>query len=294
MKDIRHVFSDRALRSGLNSILTQDDIRALKEGIQESILPTLRARTLLPVLKVPEAAEFFSFWLETQMADAIIGGRRTSAITKDELKETLQTLVPIPLIRRPFEIYRTDLLAKGNAKERSAKSASRQVAEAENDLCYNGATYPTINGLLGAAGQSQACSSVWSAAAGTSIPYEDTNNLIAKLEAQGAMGPYSMAVDPINLGELRKREVVAGGSARSYLEIILQSLVSEVIGDPSMTHGTPVCMQKGEENAVLVISEDLTVEFFDMNADHWIIGQVYEGVVPVVFQVNAVGKLTGA
>lgn len=295
MKDIRHVFSDRAIRSGLNSIMTQDDIRALKQDITETVLPNLRGREFLPILTVEKSAEFFGFWLETQMQDAIIGGRRTSALTKDELKETLQTLVPIPMLRRPFEIYTTDLFAKSNAKERSAKSAARQVSEGENDLIYNGATYPVVNGLLGAAGNSQAASSVWSAVPGTAIPYEDSNNLIALNEADGFMGPYIMAVDPINLGEMRKREVVAGGSARSQLELILAGLpIQKVIGDPSMTHGTPIIMQPGDQNSCLVVAEDITVEFFDMNIDHWIQGQVYERVAPAVFQANSVGKITGA
>ena len=68
----------------------------------------------------------------------------------------------------------------------------------------------------------------------------------------------------------------------------------KVIGDPSMTHGTPIIMQPGDQNSCLVVSEDITVEFFDMNIDHWIQGQVYERVAPAVFQANSVGKITGA
>lgn len=295
MKGLRHIFSERALRTGLNTSLTQDDIRKLKDGVVEAVLPALRGRQLLPVMDGLDInAEFIQYYAEQRPGEAIIGGRRASSIVEDEVREEIQTAIPVQMIRRPFKVHRLDASAKQGAKERNAKAAARRCIEAENDMIYNGGTYPVVSGLLAAAGNSQAAASVWSAAPGTATPYEDFNNLIALMEADGFTGPYSVAVDPINLGELRKREVVAGGSARSYLSLILESLVGEVIGDPSMTHGTPSLIQKGDEVAQLGVPEDLTIEFFDMDEDHWIKGQVYLRSVPAIWQANGVGKITGA
>ncbi len=295
MRPIRTIFSANAMRIGLNTALTQEDLLKLKKEVVAAVVPALRGRQLLPMMKdLDISQEFINFYAEIPPGEAIVGGRRTSSYTEDEVREEIQTAIPVQMLRRPFRVHRLDMAAKQGAKERNAKAAARRCYEAENDMIYNGATYPTVSGLIAKAGNSQAAASVWSAAPGTATPYEDVNNLIALMEADGFTGPFSLAVDPINLGELRKREVVAGGSAKSYLSLILESLVGEVIGDPSQTHGTPVVIQKEEDVAQLGCPEDLTIEFFDMDENHWIKGQTYLRSVPIVWQANGVGKITGA
>jgi len=292
--NIRHVFSEKALRAGVNTTLTQDDIRKVKREVIETALAQLRGRDLLPIEKVEISNEFYAWYSETRMGAAVVRGRRTTHTMTDDVTEVPATPVPIPYIEKEFQIHRLDALAKNDAKTRNARSATRRVAEGENDMIYNGCTLPAINGLIAGKGNTTAAAAAWSGAPGAGDPYEDINTLIGLMEADGFMGPYKMRVEPTNLAELRKREVKAGGAGISYLELIKASLISDVEADPSIPHGTAVVVQTGQDVAVLAMPEDITVEFYDMDKNHVIFGKVYERCVPIIFQANGVGTVTGA
>lgn len=292
--NIRHVFTDKALRAGVNTTLTQDDIRKVKREVIETILAQLRGRDLLPIEKVDLPNEFYTWYSETRMGAAVVRGRRTTHTMTDDVTEVPATPVPIPYIEKEFQIHRLDAVAKNDAKTRNARSAARRVAEAENDLIYNGCTLPAINGLIAGKGNTSAATANWSAAPGSGDPYEDVNTLIGLMEADGFMGPYKMRVEPTNLAELRKREVKAGGAGVSYLDLIKSSLIADIQADPSIPHGTAVVVQTGKDTAVLAMPEDVTVEFYDMDKNHVIYGKVYERCVPIIFQANGVGTITGA
>jgi uncharacterized linocin/CFP29 family protein len=294
MKGIRAVFSARALAKGLNTTLTQDDIRHVKKEIINAVLPTLRGRELLPINKeMPITAEFVHQTTETRMGAAVVRGRRTTHSMDDELLETLGAALAIPYIEKKFQFHRLDVLSKNNAKDRTARGAGRRVAEGENDLIYNGATLPAINGLIAGAGNTTAATAVWSSAAGTAFPYEDVNRLIGLMEADGMMGPYKMRVEPVNMSEFRKREVVAGGSGESFLSLVKGSLISDIESDPSLPHGTSVVIQASPDVAELAMPEDITVEFLDKDEMDVFHGRVYERCVPWIHQADGVGTITG-
>ena len=292
--NINHVFTDKALRQGVNTTLTVDDIRKIKKEIIETILAQLRGRELLPIEPMDITNEFYGWYTETRKGAATVRGRRTTHTMDDDVTEVPVTPIPIPYIEKDFKIHRLDALAKNDAKTRNARGAARRVAEAENDLIYNGCTLPAINGLIAGAGNTNAATGVWSGLPGAGDAFEDLNTLIGLMEADGFMGPYKLRVEPVNIAELRIREVKAGGAGISYLDLIKSSLVADVQPDPTIPHGTAVLVQTGKDVAVLATPEDVTVEFHDMDRNHIIYGKVYERLAPIIFQANGVGTITGA
>lgn len=294
MRGMKAVFSETALRKGVNTVLTQEDIRHVKKEIIETVLPRLRGRELLPINSEMDITdEFVRQTTETRMGAAVVHGRRVTHTMEDEVTETLGAALPIPYIDKEFKIHRLDALSKNNAKDRNARGAGRRVAEGENDLIYNGCTLPAVNGLIAGAGNTTAATAVWSSAAGTAFPYENVNRLIGLMEDDGFMGPYKMRVEPVNMSEFRKREVVAGGSAEPYIKLVKADLISDIEADPSLPHGTAVVVETGKDTAELAMPEDITVEFFDMDKNHTIFGKVYERCVPWIHQANGVGTITG-
>jgi uncharacterized linocin/CFP29 family protein len=290
-------FKNKSVEVAVNSVLTQDDLRGIREQVVETMLMALRGRELLPVEKRPIQEEYFAWYLETQMDEAKVTTRRAKGRTsEDEVMEAMQTAIPYVKIEREFTIHRLDQYAKLDAKARSAKSAARQVAEAENDLIFNGCTLPAINGLIAGAGNTQVAAAVWSGFPAAGDPYEDVNLLIGQMRADGFPGPFSMAAEPTNYADLCKREVKTGGSARSMKELIEETLLGEPIKiDPSIPHGTAVVIQKGNDVAVLAVPEDAVLVIGELDeVRETMHGVVREAITPVIFQANGVGTVTGA
>lgn len=278
-------YDGKSLRMSLNYALSPEETEALEKMVIETILPALRGRQLIPVTKVDAGCQVYRYDKWTHMSGAEIVGRG-EPFPLDKVGRT-RTSVEIQKIGKGFEIIREDLLSSDTEKTLNAKSAARQVAEEENNVIFNGQTLPHIHGLIDDAGNTKAASNAWSTAAGTRDPYGDLNTLIALCEADGFMGPFKLALEPVNLGEARQMD--AYGNV--YLDS-MKELVSEIIPDATLPHGTGVLVQEGEDVASLVVAEDITVEVHEMDKNQVIQVNIFERVVPVVRQTNGVGTLT--
>lgn len=298
MKPIAGIkFKNRQVEAAVNSVLTQDDLRGIRQTVVETMLLTLTGREILPIERRPIQEEFFTYWLETQMSDAEVMTRRGKArVAEDEPIVALQTALPYVKIEKKFAMHKLDQFASFDAKARYVKQATRQVAEAENDLIFNGCTLPALNGLIAGAGNTTAATGAWSALPGTGDAYEDVNRVIQLMRVDGFMGPYLMACDPINYGELGIREVKAGGSAQTFKELIESSLLAGPIrSNVLIPHGTAVVIQQGSDVASLLCAEDTTLVISDLDEiTEQIEGVVREAVLPFIFQANGVGTVTGA
>ena len=283
------VMRGAALQKGAASLLTKEDVKQIETTIIETILPVIRGRLLLPIRKIPPGKTIYEYNKSDHMSAAEIVGKG-GQFPRDAMSIADST-AKILKIGKGFAVFREDLLAKPGVDTLNAQDAARQVMEAENAFIFTGSTQPAINGLIAAAGQTQVGTD-WSAAIGTADAYGDVLKIIAKLEAENFMGPYSLGLNPTNYGEARRRDVQAGGSGESVLKSILAELVSEVVVDPSITLGTAIVMQKGLANAALLVSEDVTVEIFDMDEDQVMKGNVFERIGLVVYQANSIGTLT--
>jgi uncharacterized linocin/CFP29 family protein len=289
-------FQNRQVEAACNSVLTQQDLRGIRDAVVETMLLTLTGRTILPIERRPIQEEFFTYWLETQMNDASVMTRRQKArVAEDEPLVALQTALPYVKIEKTFSMHKLDQFASFDAKARYVKQATRQVAEAENDLIFNGCTLPALNGLIAGAGNTTAATAAWSTLPAGDA-YEDVNRVIQLMRVDGFMGPYLMACDPINYGELGIREVKAGGSANPYKQLIEEGLLAGPIQSNVLCpHGTAVVIQQGTDVASLLCPEDTTLVIKDLDEiTEQIEGVVREAVLPFIFQANGVGTVTGA
>ncbi len=284
------VMRGSALEKGAASLLTKEDVKEIEKTIIDTILPVLRGRLLLPIKKIAAGKTIYEWNKKDHMSAAELIGKGGN-FPRDEMSIADDT-AKIIKIGKGFEVFREDLLAKPGIDTENAQDAARQVMEMENSFIFTGSTHPAINGLIAAAGQTQVGTD-WSAAIGTADAYGDVLKIIAKLEAQNFMGPYSLGLNPVNYGEARRRDVQGGGTGESVLKSILADLVSEVVVDPTITLGTAIVMQKGLANSALLVAEDVTVEIFDMDPNQVMKGNVFEHVGIVVYQANSIGTLTG-
>lgn len=288
----------KEIKGGLNTVLTREDLLGFRQTVVETAPAYLTGRKFLPVEKRPMNEEFHAWYAQTEPHDAKVSTRRGKARTSVDGPLVLpQAALPYVKIEAEFEIHKLDLLATFDAKARTIKSAVRMVAEAENDLIWNGCTLPAINGLIGGAGNTDAATGAWSGFPGAGDPYDDILDLITLIKADGFMGPFKMAAEPVNHGELQIREVKAGGSARPMLELIQGSLLQGQLVeiDSHLPHGTAVVIQPGMEIACLEVPEDMTIYLNELDeVDEVIRGVVREAVLPRIFQANAVGTETGA
>jgi len=274
---------------GVNA-LTARQVQTIRDKVIETAMPQLVGRKAVMTRMVDAGTQVYEYEKWDHMGEASIIGKG-QPFPLDDISET-HTEIRILKIGKAFKVAREDRMRPNGVKERRAASASRQIAEAEDDLIFNGATYPAISGLIGAAGNSQAAASVWSAAAGTALPYDDTLNAISLLKADGFYGPYTMILETVNYAEASKKEIVAGGSGIPYLDSI-KKLVAEVLESTTMPHGTGLIIQKGIDNQEYVMAEDITVQDYPEREDQTVQVNVWVRGVIVVYQANSVCKLTG-
>jgi len=287
----------KEIKAGLNMALTHDDLLGIRRSVVETVSEYMTGRKLLPVEKRPMNEEFHSYYTQTEPHDAKISTRRGKARTSEDEPLILPVAsLPYVKIEAEFKIHKLDLNSTLDAKTRTIKSAARLVAEAENELIFNGCTLPAINGLIAGAGNTDAATGAWSGFPGAGDPYDDILDLVTLIRADGFQGPYAMVLEPVQYGEAQIREVKAGGSAKPMLELMEAALIKDgpVQIDSRVPHGTAVVMQRGADIANLLVAEDATVYLTELDEmTEEIKGVVREAVLPRIYQANAIGTETG-
>lgn len=279
-----------AVAMGVNEILSPEAVTDLETEITRTILPVLKGRLVLPTKPIGKGKDVYAYDKIDHMSAAEIIGKG-GTFPRDKMSRARDT-APIFKFGKGFEIYREDLLAMPTIQTENAADAARQVSEIENDFIWNGITHPATDGLFASVGNTVAAAQVWSSAIGTEEIYQDCLDIIQMLEEDGFNGPYSLIVDPINYAEIRRRDVQAGGTGEPIIDMLLANLISEVIWDATIPHGTALMMQKGISIAALLMSEDITIEIFEMDADQVMKGNVFERLGLVVRQPNGLGTIT--
>lgn len=162
------------------------------------------------------------------------------------------------------------------------------VAEAEDELIFNGNPEMGIDGLLTVPGRSTVgLTSDWSEEGSA---YEDVVKAIEVLAAKGFHDPYALVVSPQLYGKL-----IRAYKNTNYLEL---DLIKKVVTDgvyktPAIKGNRGVLLATGAEYMDLAVALDLTVIFVETAMMHHYF-RVMEMVVPRIMVPAAVCTLEPA
>jgi uncharacterized linocin/CFP29 family protein len=210
-----------------------------------------------------------------------------------------RTTVPIPNLHKEFHIDKLDLTSSQMSgtplNVSQAESSAYKVAWAEDSLLINGwsqdGTTYEITGLYQTAGNSEGSNLDWGTA--TNIP-TSINNAKALLRADNIYGPYNLVLHPDQSSQI---DAFIGTTAVTYRQWIEQTALQGglVYETPAITTGTGMLV-KAEPTGLFeyVIAEDLTTETMieDIKEGSGLFGRVYVRGLPVVYDANAICKLT--
>jgi uncharacterized linocin/CFP29 family protein len=207
------------------------------------------------------------------------------------------TTVAIPNIHKEFQISKLDLASSRTSgtplNTTQAESAAYRVTWGEDAMLIqgwsqDGTTYE-ISGLYQAAGNSDATGLDWGTAANilTSI-----QNGLALLDADSIQGPFNLTV---NSTQYSQTLAPVANTAVTYRQMIQQILGGEIISSPAMTAGTGMITPVNPNGAFeYVMAENITTvtEVQSVQDGEGLFGRVYVRGLPVVYDSNAICKLT--
>jgi len=237
----------------------------------------------------------WSFDTLNDMSEAELTWNFTTG-SEDMLNFT-RTNVNIPILHKDFKIDRRDVESaqryRLNLKTETARVAGEKVTEMENDLVVLGyssdGTNYDINGLYNAANNTES----------TALDFGTYGNALKKVRAAVKLllddkiyPPYNLVLHPTQWSELAGSiDTTAGGSVDEMARI-KQLIQGDIIVAPQLTDGTGMLLATpGQRKFELIVAQDMTVET-DFDRKRNIVGHVFEAVVPVVYDSNAICKLT--
>jgi uncharacterized linocin/CFP29 family protein len=206
--------------------------------------------------------------------------------------------VGIPNLHKEFEINKLDLagsrMTGAPLNTTSAESAAYRVAMLEDSLLIDGysadGTTYEISGLYQSAGNTFG-GATWGTA--TNIPLS-INGVKAVLLTDNIMPPYNLTLHPDQYVETL---VFVANTAVSYAQWITEALGGgSIYVTPAITAGTGM-MTKANPDGMFeyVMAEDLTTETETLSIKEGqnLFGRVYVRGLPVVYDTNAIGSITG-
>ncbi len=247
-------------------------------------------RKLLPIRFVPKETQTFSYDTLTEM-----GAGRTDP--KYPGRETLdavnlgRTPVNIPCHHKEFEIPKADLDASyitGTPLPTTySDAAAYQVGLLEDTCIIEGSG--TINGLYAAAGNSEATSLSWGTA--TNIPLS-INATIALLAADHIYRPYNLLLNPTQEGYAM---ALIANTATPWMDWVQKRIGGQIFVSEGITAGTGLMMKANPVGMFeYVVAEDLAIEteIESVRSGKGLFGRAYVRGLPVVYQANALCKMT--
>lgn len=281
---------------GRDEVLTTEQGQYIMDRVVYAARRELVGRKLMPIRKIDSATQVFGYDVLTEIANAAIDqgwpGRETLDIVN-----LARSTVGIPTVHKEFSINKLDLASSRMSgtplNTTSAESAGYKVGLEEDTLLIlgyagDGSNYD-INGLYNAAGNSEATSLDWGTSANiiTSI-----NNTIALLLADNITPPYNLTVHP---DQYVQTLVNIANTAVQYKTWIKENIGGDIFVTPTMTAGTGM-MSKANPIGMFeyVVAEDLTVEteVLSKKEGESLFGRVYVRGLPVVYDSNAISKMT--
>lgn len=279
-------------------VLPPETYMKIKEGIVKNARKHSIARQIIGVrpLNAGVGLQQWTYDTLTEVSDAQITYAFTE--TGEDVADFGRSHVPIPVIHKEFRIGYRDIVAAQRGgyplQASTADSASYKVMLQENAMLLNGysadgSTYD-INGLYQGAGNSES----------TSKDFGTAGNAMAKVQlaiteliADDIYGPYNLVLNPTQFMELAV-SVLGSGAGDREINMVRELLEGgQIYSTPFQTVDTGMLLaQPGSGFFEAVMPVDMTVrtETLQKSRDEW--GQVYECIVPVIYNANAICKLT--
>jgi len=279
-------------------VLPPETYIKIKEGIVKNARKHSIARQIIGVrpLNAGVGLQQWTYDTLTEVSDAQITYAFTE--TGEDVADFGRSHVPIPVIHKEFRIGYRDIVAAQRGgyplQASTADSASYKVMLQENAMLLNGysadgSTYD-INGLYQGAGNSES----------TAKDFGTAGNAMAKVQlaiteliADDIYGPYNLVLNPTQFMELAV-SVLGSGAGDREINMVRELLEGgQIYSTPFQTVDTGMLLaQPGSGFFEAVMPVDMTVrtETLQKSRDEW--GQVYECIVPVIYNANAICKLT--
>lgn len=275
-------------------MLTTEQYRQVREDVVIAARRANVARKLMAVRgPLGLGVQQYSYDRLTEISDAIISHIFEARDT--DVPNLTRTNVDIPVLQKTFELQRRDVESSRRygtpLNTAAAASAAYRVAYAENELALlgwakDGSTYD-IDGLYQAAGNTVAGSDFGTA--GSAI--DTVADAMGALLDDDIAPPYNLVLHPTQYAELVGSVLSNGDRELSHVRDVIGG---EVFPTPYITEGTGMVLAQPEARFFeLIVAQDLTVETEELPKTRNLFGRVFECVVPVVYDANAICKLSG-
>jgi uncharacterized linocin/CFP29 family protein len=295
---------NRLSRIGLETGgLTDDEIKFIDTKIISSMRIALVGRQIFELTNIGNIGN--RIWRAYTMTDM-----SQAEISMEGIDQSLDHVqfansdVKVGMITKSVMLFFRDLVSSRNGgiplDTINIENAARQIAEEEDKLLitgqYTGWLALAIEGLATATGrQTQATTGSWGTIANI---YTDISAAIAKLEANGHLGPYAMILRSGLNARLRQ---LATNTDRLVRESILEMLSSGgkgkiLVSDSLYTSAgattSVLVVEPGADNFVAGIEQDIvTNRWQDQNMNT--ILKLYEAITPRIKRATSICELTG-
>jgi len=279
-------------------VLPPETYMKIKEGMVANARKHSIARQIIGVrpLNAGVGLQQWTYDTLTEVSDAQITYAFTE--TGEDVADFGRSHVPIPVIHKEFRIGFRDIVAAQRGgyplQSATADSASYKVMLQENAMLLNGyaadGTNYDIKGLYQSAGNTET----------TSKDFETAGNAMSKVQLaitkmleDDIYGPYNLVLNPVQFMQLAV-SVLGSGAGDREITMVKELLEGgQIYSTPFQTVDTGMLLaQPGSGFFEAVMPVDMTVrtETLQKSRDEW--GQVYECIVPVIYDANAICGLT--
>jgi uncharacterized linocin/CFP29 family protein len=270
--------------------------------LDETVIKTARkeniARTLMPARIIPGGigTQQYSYDEMTEVSDAqfsymfienaedVVGRSRVNA--------------PIPVLSKEFRIGRRDLAAARNGNYdlgmMSAESAAYKVTNLENQIVIDGyapdgSTYE-VKGLYQSAGNTYTDSADFGTAGNALTAVQ---NALEAFYEDEITGNFNMLLNPTQYLELAVSIFGSSNEGAPEMPMVEKLIGGRIIRTNWITAGTGMLVAEPTGGFYeMVIPQDMTTETEELQKSHDLYGKVYECVLPVIYEPNAICTLT--
>jgi uncharacterized linocin/CFP29 family protein len=279
-------------------VLPPETYMKIKEGIIKNARKHSVARQIIGVrpLNAGVGLQQWAYDSLEEVSDAQITYAFTE--TGEDVADFTRNHIPIPVLHKEFRIPYRDIITaqKGGfpLQAATADSASYKIMLLENSMLMNGyaadGTNYDILGLYQGAGNSESTSKDFGTA-GNAL--DKVQLAITEMLADDIYGPYNLVLNHVQFMELAV-SVLGSGAGEREMPMVKELLGGgQIISTPFQAVDTGMLLaQPGSGFFEAVMPVDITVrtETLQKSRDEW--GQIYECIVPVIYNSDGICKLT--
>ena len=273
--------------------------RQIKKDVIMSARTANICRKLIPVRAVPGGigTQQWSYNKMSEVSEAQISWAVN--IDNEDMIALTPTNAPIPVLHKEFRIGARDIKSAQNGgypiSTQTAASAAYRVTNLENTLVMDGykadGTNYDIKGLYQSAGNTEATADDFGTA-GKAL--DKIGKAIALMQADEIYGPYNLVLNHTQYAELAV-SILGSGAGQAEMPLVERLLGGgQIFSTSFQTAGTGMFMSTPNPMFFeLVVPQDMNTKTVvePKTEDLW--GQVFECVLPVIYEPNAICALTG-